>query len=119
MKKINLDEKFKLFNAPWTPKILAEANGSYIKIFKAKGEFVWHSHDNEDELFLVIKGTLHIKLENDEITLNAGEFFVVPKKVKHLPYTTDEAHVLLLEPKTVLNTGDASSDKTVENPDWI
>ncbi|MBS0652089.1 MAG: cupin domain-containing protein [Verrucomicrobia bacterium] len=119
MDKVNVSDKFKLFSAHWTPKILGEVNGSYVKIFKAKGEFVWHSHEHDDEFFLVIKGQLHIKLRDKEIILNEGEFFIVPKGVEHLPYANEEAHVLLFEPKEVINTGDAASEKTVANPEWI
>ena len=117
--KVNVDEKFQLFDAHWTPKILGEMNHSYVKIFKAKGEFVWHRHENEDEFFLVVKGRLYIKMKNEEVVLDAGEFFIVPKGVDHLPYAPEEAHVLLLEPKGVVNTGDVSSEKTVEDPEWI
>ena len=119
MDKVNIANKFKLFDAHWTPKILGEVNSSYVKIFKAKGEFVWHSHANEDEFFLVIKGQLRIKLRDKEIVLNEGEFFIVPKGVEHLPYAKEEVHVLLFEPKEVINTGDATSEKTVANPEWI
>ena len=119
MNKVNLKDKFQQFQAYWTPKILGEVNGFHVKIFKAKGEFVWHHHENEDEFFLVIAGTLHIKLRDREIVLKEGEFFIVPKKVEHLPYAPEEAHVLLFEPKEVLNTGNADSDKKVENPEWI
>ena len=90
-----------------------------MKIFKAKGEFVWHKHENDDEFFLVVQGQLHIKLRDREIVLTAGEFFIVPKGVEHLPYAKEEAHVLLFEPKQVLNTGDTISEKTIENLDWI
>lgn len=119
MKKVNLKDKFNLFDAYWTPKILGEINNAYVKIFKAKGEFVWHRHEHEDEFFLVIKGQLHIKLRDKEIILKEGEFFIVPKGVEHMTYANDEAHILLFEPKEVINTGNASSDKTVINPDWI
>lgn len=119
MEKVNLKEKFKLFNEHWTPKILGELNGNHVKIFKAKGEFVWHQHEQEDEFFLVIQGQLKIKLRSKEVVLNEGEFFIVPKGVDHLPYAEKEAFVLLFEPKQVLNTGNADSDKKVEKPDWI
>lgn len=117
--KVNLSNKFQQFDEPWSPKILGEFNNFYVKIFKAKGEFVWHHHENEDEFFLVVKGQLHIKLKDKEIVLNEGEFFIVPRGVEHLPYAKEEAHVLLIEPRGVLNTGNASSAKTVENPEWI
>ncbi|MBI3508703.1 MAG: cupin domain-containing protein [Chlamydiia bacterium] len=119
MDKVNIKKKFNLFKEYWTPKILGELNGNYVKIFKAKGEFIWHHHKHEDEFFLVIQGQLNIKLRDREIVLTAGEFFIVPKGVEHLPYAEEEAHVLLFEPKAVINTGEASSDKTVENPEWL
>lgn len=117
--KINIKEKFQLFDAHWTPKILGEVNNSYVKIFKAMGDFVWHRHENEDEFFLIIKGQLRIKLRDREIILNEGEFFIVPKGMDHLPYAHEEAHVLLFEPKEVINTGNTHSEKTVENLEWI
>jgi len=119
MKTINLREKFSLFQEHWTPKVLGEVNDSYVKIFKAKGEFVWHKHDHEDEFFLVVAGQLKIKYREGEIVLNAGECCIIPRGVEHLPYAEEEAHVMLLEPKEVINTGDAESDKKVENPVWI
>lgn len=117
--KVNIKEKFRLFDQPWTPKILGELNGNHIKIFKAKGEFVWHQHENEDEFFLVIQGQLKIKFKDREVVLNEGEFFIVPKGTDHLPYAEDEAHVLLFEPKEVINTGKIESEKTVEKPEWL
>ena len=119
MDKVNIKKKFQLFHEYWTPKILGEVNGNHIKIFKAKGEFVWHKHDKEDEFFLVVKGVLKIKLRDREITLNEGEFFIVPRGTDHLPYAEEEAHILLFEPKQVINTGNAISEKTVEKPEWI
>ena len=119
MEKVNLKEKFGKFDENWTPKIIGELNGSYIKIFKACGEFVWHSHEREDEFFLVVKGTLHIKLREKEIILDGGEFFIVPKGIEHFPYAPKEAHVLLFEPKEVINTGNTPCAKTVENPERI
>jgi quercetin dioxygenase-like cupin family protein len=119
MDEVDIEKKFLLFDECWSPKILGELNGNYVKIFKAKGEFVWHSHENEDEFFLVIKGQLKIKMRDREITLNKGEFFIVPKGIEHLPYAEKEAHVLLFEPKQVLNTGNTRSEKTVEKLEWI
>lgn len=118
MDVVNLKNKFKLFSEAWNPKILGEVNNNFVKIFKAKGEFVWHQHPNEDEIFLVIQGQLKIKLRDREVVLNEGEFFIVPKGTDHLPYA-EEAHVLLIEPKQVINTGNVRSEKTVENPEWI
>ncbi len=118
-KVVNLKEKFALFAEHWTPKILGKINDSYVKIFKAHGEFVWHSHTDEDEFFLVIKGQLKIKLPESEVSINEGEFFIVPKGVEHSPYAPQEAFILLLEPKGVVNTGKTESCKTVLNPEWI
>jgi mannose-6-phosphate isomerase-like protein (cupin superfamily) len=119
MDKVNIKKKFQLFHEYWSPKILGEVNENHVKIFKAKGEFVWHKHDREDEFFLVVKGQLKIKLRDQEVILNEGEFFIVPRGIEHLPYAEEEVHVLLFEPKQVINTGDAVSERTVEKPEWI
>ena len=113
VQKINLAEKFARFDDYWSPKIAAELNDSYLKLVKVKGEFIWHRHDNEDELFLVMKGRLVIKLRDGDLTLSAGELAVIPKGVEHLPVAEEEAHVVLLEPKSTLNTGNVTSDRTV------
>lgn len=115
MKKVNLAEKFRLFYEYWSPKIVGELNDSYVKLAKFKGEFVWHKHDAEDELFLVIKGHLLIKLRDREIHLDAGEFTIIPRGVEHLPIADEETHVLLLEPKTTLNTGDVLNERTARD----
>jgi len=119
MNKVNIKEKFKLFDQYWCPKILGELNGSYVKIFKAKGEFVWHQHKNEDEFLLVIEGQLNIKFSDHEVILNEGEFYIVPKGTEHLTYAENEAHVMLFEPKEVVNTGTTTSEKTVNNLEWL
>jgi len=119
MDKVNLVQKFSLFQDYWSPKIAGELNDSYIKLVKLKGEFVWHHHDTEDELFLVIKGRLLIKLRDRDIFLEEGEFVIIPRGVEHLPIAEEEAHVLLLEPKTTLNTGNVRDEKTLLNPEWI
>ena len=119
MDTINLNQKFTLFHDYWSPKIAGELNDTYIKLVKLKGEFVWHQHEQEDELFLVIKGHLLIKLRDRDIHLNEGEFAIIPKGIEHLPIAEEEVHVLLLEPKTTLNTGDIKNDRTVANPEWI
>lgn len=111
IKKVNLSEKLSLFSDHWNPKILAELNGQHVKIAKLKGEFVWHKHDEEDELFLVIKGKLKIELRDDLIELEEGEFAVVPKGVEHKPIADDEVEVLLFEPKSTLNTGDGTESE--------
>lgn len=119
MEKVNVGEKFGLFNEYWSPKIVGDLNDAHIKLAKFKGEFVWHKHDHEDELFFVVKGTLRICLRDKEIELNEGEFVVIPKGVEHLPVAEEEVHVMLIEPKTTLNTGDANSDLKKENLERI
>ena len=119
MQKVNLEEKFELFNEYWSPKIIGELNDAYVKVAKLKGEFEWHKHDNEDEMFFVVKGELTIKLKDQDIHLKPGEFFIIPKGVEHLPVAKDEVHTMLIEPKTVLNTGDKRSALTQEHLDQI
>ena len=119
MEKVNLAQKFSVFNDYWSPKIVGEINDSYVKLVKLKGEFVWHHHETEDELFLVVKGSLLIKLRDQDIFLEEGEFVIIPRGVEHLPIAQDEAHVLLLEPKTTLNTGNIDNERTVINLESI
>src|SRR5213080_5244170 len=113
MEKVNLNQKFSLIQDYWSPKIAGEINDSHVKLVKFKGEFEWHHHEAEDELFLVVKGKLLIKLRDQDIFLEEGEFVVIPRGVEHLPIAKDEAHVLLLEPKTTLNTGNIGNERTV------
>jgi len=113
MEKVNLNQKFSQFQDYWQTKIAGELNDNFIKLVKLKGEFVWHHHETEDELFLVVKGTLLIKLRDRDIQLQEGEFVIIPKGVEHLPIADEEAHVLLLEPKTTLNTGNIQNERTV------
>lgn len=115
---INLTEKFSLFDEQWHPKIAGELNDSYVKLAKVQGEFVWHQHENEDELFFVVKGTLTIKLRERDLTLQEGEFVIIPKGVEHMPVAGEEAWILLLEPKTTSNTGNVTSERTVA-AEWI
>ncbi len=115
MEVVNLAQKFSLFADYWSPKIVGELNGQQVKLARLKGEFIWHHHENEDELFLVMKGQLIIKLRGGEVTINEGEFFIVPKGVEHLPVAEDEVHVVLLEPASTLNTGNLRNERTVEN----
>ena len=119
MKKINLEQKFSLFNEHWTPKIIAELNDYQIKIVKVEGDFVWHHHSDTDEFFFVIEGTLFIEFESETMELNAGELYVVPKGVQHRPFAHGECKVMLIEPRGVVNTGEASSDLTASNDVWI
>ncbi len=113
MEKVNIKQKFSLFDDQWSPKIIGELNDCHMKAVKLKGEFVWHSHENEDELFLVVKGSLLIKFRDRDVRLGEGEFLIVPRGVEHLPVAEEEAHVLLLEPKTTLNTGSVVNERTV------
>ncbi len=119
MDKVNLVQKFSLFQDYWSPKIVGELNDSYVKLVKLKGEFVWHHHETEDELFLVMKGSLLIKLRDRDIFLEEGEFVIIPKGIEHLPIADEEAHVLLLEPKTTLNTGNVRDEKTIADLERI
>ena len=118
MEKVNLAGKFGLFREYWSPKIAGELNDSYLKLVKLKGEFVWHHHEAEDELFLVVKGRLLIKLRDRDIWLDEGEFVIIPRGVEHCPVAEEEAHVLLLEPKSTVNTGNVQSERTVGDQ-WI
>jgi mannose-6-phosphate isomerase-like protein (cupin superfamily) len=113
--KVNINQKLSLFKEYWSPKIVGELNGQYIKLAKFKGEFIWHKHDNEDEMFYVIKGKFIIELRDQVIELNEGEFFIVPKGIEHRPFAEKEVSVLLFEPKTTLNTGNQKNELTMEN----
>jgi mannose-6-phosphate isomerase-like protein (cupin superfamily) len=119
MEKVNVAEKFARFEDYWKPKIVAELNDSYVKLAKLKGDFVWHRHDNEDELFLVTKGNLLIRLRDGEIRIGPGEFVVIPRGVDHLPVAEEEVQVVLIEPRSTLNTGNVADEKTVAKPEWI
>src|SRR5215467_11741885 len=111
--KVNLSQKFSLFFDHWSPKIAGELNDSYVKLVKLQGEFVWHHHENEDELFLVVKGRLLLRFRDREVWVEEGEFIVVPRGVEHMPVAPEEAHVVLLEPKSTLNTGNIENERTV------
>ena len=119
MQVINLKEKFSLFNETWSPKLVGELNGQHIKVSKIKGEFIWHKHDDADEMFLVIKGSITIKMRDQDVTLNEGEFFIVPKGVEHKPIAEEEAHIMLFEPAGTVNTGEVESDQTVKHAESI
>jgi mannose-6-phosphate isomerase-like protein (cupin superfamily) len=112
MQKVNLAEKFSLFSEYWSPKIAGELNGQQVKLVKFKGPFTWHHHDNEDELFLVVKGSFVMELRNKNIPLNEGEFLIVPRGVEHRPNANEEVQVLLFEPATTLNTGNTENEFT-------
>lgn len=119
MEKVDLKEKFTLFTEQWRPKIVGELNGQYVKIAKLQGEFVWHRHEDEDELFFVVHGQLTIKVKDRDIDLSEGQFFIVPRGVEHLPVAQSECHVMLFEPKTVRNTGNVQNERTVEHSERI
>lgn len=118
MEKVSLREKLARFDDYWHPRIVAELNGQHVKLVKFKGEFVWHHHDDEDEMFLVVDGRMRMELEDQMLTLEAGEFFVVPRGVEHRPVADDEVHVLLFEPAGTVNTGTAGGALTA-SADWI
>jgi mannose-6-phosphate isomerase-like protein (cupin superfamily) len=113
METINLREKFGLFLDYWNPRIIGEVNDCHVKAVKLKGEFVWHHHEHEDELFLVVKGALRMKFRDHEALVREGEFVIVPRGVEHLPVADDEVHIVLIEPKTTLNTGNITNERTV------
>ena len=117
MEKVNLTQKFSLFSDQYSPKIVGEVNDAYVKLVKLQGEFMWHHHDNEDELFLVVKGALRMRVRENgsesEFIVKPGEFIIIPRGVEHLPSADEETHVMLLEPKTTLNTGNVESKRTV------
>jgi len=116
---VNLKDKFSLFQEHWQPRIAGEVGDAYIKLVKFKGEFIWHKHDQEDELFLVVKGNLTIKLRDRDLRLAEGEFAIIPRGVEHMPVAEEEVHVMLIEPKTTLNTGDTLSERTLSELERI
>lgn len=117
--KVNIKDKFELFNEHWTPKIIGELNGQQVKLAKLKGEFVWHDHKEEDEMFLVIKGSLKIEFRDKTISLNEGEMHIVPRGIEHNPVAEEEAWVLLFEPASTKHTGEVKDKLSVENQEWI
>jgi len=115
--KINLAQKFAMFNETWSPKVVADLNDSYIKLAKLQGEFVWHQHEHEDELFIVVKGRLLMKFRDREVWIAEGELLVVPKGVEHLPIAPEEVQIILIEPKGTLHSGDVETERTVSIAD--
>ena len=112
MNKVNLTKKLALFDEHWSPKIVGELNGQHVKLVKFQGEFVWHHHDLEDELFLVVKGRFRMEFRDRDVWLESGEFLIVPRGIEHRPVADEEAHVLLFEPTSTLNTGNAGGERT-------
>jgi mannose-6-phosphate isomerase-like protein (cupin superfamily) len=117
--KVNLREKFALFADHWSPKVVGELNGQQVKLVKFRGEFVWHKHDAEDELFLVVEGRFRMEFRDRHVWVGEGEFLIVPRGVEHRPVAEEEVHVLLFEPATTLNTGDVRNERTVEQLDRL
>lgn len=113
VRKVNFTDMFARFADHWSPKVVGEVNDSLVKLVKLKGEFVWHHHETEDELFLVVKGKLRLKLRDKDVVLGPGEFAIIPHGVEHLPVAEEETHVLLFEPKSTLNTGNVRNERTV------
>jgi|TARA_B100001094_G_C18114277_1_gene763028 mannose-6-phosphate isomerase-like protein (cupin superfamily) len=119
MDKINLREKLAVFSDQWSPKVIAEMNDYQFKLVKIEGEFVWHEHDDTDEAFIVIEGNMRIEFEDGSVELGEGEMYVVPRGVRHKPCADSECKVMLVEPRGVVNTGDAESEMTAPNDEWI
>lgn len=113
--KINLAEKFDTFREHWSPRIAGQVNDCLVKLVKFKGPFLWHHHENEDEMFLVVKGKMVMRLRDGDITINPGEFIIIPRTVEHMPVADEETHVVLFEPGTTLNTGNVRNDRTLDS----
>lgn len=118
-KKINFEEKLSLFSEHWSPKVVAELNDYQFKLVKVKGDFVWHSHKDTDEAFIVIEGKMNIEFRDHSVSLSKGEMYVVPKGVEHKPCAESECKVMVVEPRNVVNTGDSGGKLTADNDDWI
>jgi mannose-6-phosphate isomerase-like protein (cupin superfamily) len=118
-KSINLAEKFSLLTEQWAPRVIAEMNDYQFKVVKLEGDFVWHSHGETDETFLVLEGDLRIDFRDGAVQIGAGELFIVPKGVEHKPYAAKEVRLMLIEPRGVLNTGDAGGERTAKNDIWV
>jgi mannose-6-phosphate isomerase-like protein (cupin superfamily) len=119
MEKVNLTDKYSLFSEHWKPKIVGELNGQRVKLVKFQGPFVWHQHEQEDEMFLVVKGRFRMEFRDRNVWLEEGEFLIVPRGVEHRPVAEEEAHVLLFEPASTLNTGNMQNERTVEHLERI
>lgn len=119
MEKVNLAEKLSRFQSHWDPKIVGALNGQHVKVVKFQGPFVWHQHEHEDELFLVLSGAFRMEFRDRSISLAEGEFLIVPRGVEHRPVADSEVHVLLFEPDSTVNTGTAGGDRTVADPEWL
>lgn len=116
---INFKDKFEKFSEHWSPRVVAEMNDYQFKLVKVEGEFVWHDHPDTDEVFIVIEGTLDIEFRDNVVSLNSGEMFVIPKGVEHKPVANNECKIMIVEPKGVINTGDAAGELTAPNDVWV
>ena len=119
VEKVNLEQKLAGIHTHWDPKIVAELNGQHVKLTRLKGDFPWHHHEAEDELFLVVKGRMVVSMRDQDVSLEEGEFLIVPRGVEHKPVAEEEAHILMFEPESTLNTGNVRSERTVEEPDLL
>ena len=119
MNKVNLTEKLNLIDEYWSPKLVGELNDQVVKLAKLKGEFIWHKHDAEDEMFLVLEGHLVIQFRDRDVDLQESEFLIVPRGVEHRPVAEEEVHIMLFEPATTINTGDTHNERTKENTERI
>ncbi len=119
MTKINLSEKLDLIQDYWNPRLVGELNGQQVKLVKFKGPFIWHKHDDEDEMFLVLSGQFTMEFRDRSVLLKEREFLIVPRGVEHRPVALEEVAIMLFEPASTLNTGDQQNDLTIENPEWI
>jgi mannose-6-phosphate isomerase-like protein (cupin superfamily) len=119
IEKVNLAAKFASFDEPWQPKIVAELNDAHVKLAKIEGEFVWHHHDDEDELFVVVAGRMRMQFRDGDVVVEPGELIVVPRGVEHCPIGDDGCEIVMIEPKTTLNTGNVRNELTVDEPEHI
>ena len=119
LKAININDKLNKFSDHWSPRVIGEMNDYQFKIAKVKGEFVWHSHEETDETFIVLNGELVIEFRKETVKLSKGELYIVPKGVEHKPYAKHECHIMLIEPKGIINTGNRSSELTSKNDNWV
>ena len=119
LRPIDIDEKFSLFTEHWSPKVIGKINNYLVKIGKLQGDFVWHKHDETDELFMVNKGVLRVDLRGGQVYVKKGQMFIVPKGLEHLTHADEECELIMFEPETTVNTGNVKGDKTVEKLDWI
>ena len=119
MQKINIAQKLAAFDEHWSPKIIGQVNDCHVKLAKLKGEFIWHTHDDEDEMFLVVKGRLTMRFRHKSVEVGEGEIIIVPRGVEHLPVAEEEVHVMLIEPTSTRNTGNIRNERTIDAPEHL